>query len=94
MSYRDIMHHVRPASAPQERVCGKPQPALTLGWGRKPSLSLSLVEAMPCRGNVRRKAHIVGKFEGFGKLRGIGEGRALPARPVNDGKNSDIMSLL
>ena len=41
-------------------------------------LSLSLVEAMPCRGNVRQSA-IVGIIEEFGKFRGIGEGRALPA---------------
>ena len=45
-------------------------------------LSLSLVEAMPCRGNVRRRAHIVGRIGGFGKFRGIREGRALPARLI------------
>ncbi|MBD5173039.1 MAG: hypothetical protein HDT08_00165 [Bacteroidales bacterium] len=37
---------------------------------------------MPCWGNVRRRAHIVGRIGGFGKFRGIREGRALPARLI------------
>ena len=44
-------------------------------------LSLSLVEAMPCRGNVRQSA-IVGRIGEFGKFREIGERRALPARLI------------
>ena len=42
-------------------------------------------------GECAPESTIVGRF---GKLRGTGEGRALPPRLVNDGKNSDIMSLL
>ena len=65
-------------SAPQERVCGKPQPSVSAGWGRKPPHSEPRRgDAVP--GDVRRRAHIVGRI---GKFRRIGEGRALPARLI------------
>ena len=43
---------------------------------------LSLVEAMPWRGGCAPEGAIVGIIGEFGKFRGIGEGRALPARLI------------
>ena len=69
-------------------------------------LSLSLVEAMPCLGDVRPRAiqrvaswfveapegAIVGRIGEFGKFRGIGEGRALPARLIYKPPTPEVLN--
>ena len=77
-----------------ESVNNPNQALAQVGAGSR--LSLSLVEAMPCRGmcTVERtqriaswfveapEGAIVGRIGVFGKFRGIGDGRALPARLI------------